>query len=598
MSKNNNFDFEICPPGLSVQAMRNSGYKDAAHAIAELIDNSIQAGLVAKKNKTDVEVLCCVEEEFNSQRNVKRIKEIAVYDNASGMSPDIMRMALQFGNGTHLDADNGIGKFGMGLPNSSISQCKHIDIYSWQNSESYYTYLDLDEIVSGKIRIVPKPVKKSFPSKWKKMISGDIEKNGTLIVWSKLDQLRWRTPTALFENSEFLIGRIYRYFLSEGKAKIRLAAYLQNGSSYEKLMEKNVLPNDPMYLLPNTCTPAPYDKKPAFVLYSEETVETEVEDKKETITLRFSVCTEGPREEGGSSPIGKHTAKNTGVSLVRAGRELELNVTFANKADTRERWWGCEVRFEPALDKIFGVTNTKQAATAFYKMDLDEDAKSEDMTSKAFKDHLNELHDPRVIIYEISNIIEKKIATLRTQIGNMKEGSRSGGETTDDSTERIGTEAVKRRRELVGDKGASDKKEADPEEQRKEEIASVLSEVMNKSEEDAKVLAGQILSKNVKFIFEKSAFPGYAFFDIRSSGGILVIVINTNHPASKHLFHLLEDPQDKGKLEVLQALKLILCAWARLEDEATLEEKKKYEDARQDWGKFARDFINVSEEWK
>ena len=596
MAKDKNFDYEICPPGLSVQAMRNSGYKDAAHAIAELIDNSIQAGVIAKKNKTDVEVLCCVEEEFN-QRTVKRIKEIAVYDNASGMDPDTMRIALQFGNGTHLDADNGIGKYGMGLPNSSISQCKHIDVYSWQNSESYYTYLDLDEIVKGEIRVVPKPVKKTFPKKWNQMISKDIEKNGTLIVWSKLDQLRWRTPTALFENSEFLIGRIYRYFLNEGKAIIRLAAYLQNGSKYEKLTEKYVLPNDPLYLMSNTCAPEPYDKKPAFVSFVEDQINVEVEnDKKETIALRFSICTEEPREEGGASPIGKHTNKNTGVSLVRAGRELEMNMTFSNRADTRERWWGCEVRFEPALDKIFGVTNTKQAATAFYKMDLDEDAKSEDMTSKAFKDHLNELHDPRVIIYDLSNKIEIQLAAMRTAIGNMKEGTRKGGTT--DPAEQIGTEAVKRRREIVGDKGASDKKETDPEEQRKEEIAGVLAEVMKKSEEDAKILAGQILNENVKFVFEKASFPGYAFFDIRSTGGVLVIVINTNHPASKHLFHLLEDSQDKSKLEVLQALKLILCAWARLEDEATLEEKKKYEDARQDWGRFARDFINVSEEWK
>ena len=34
----------IVPPHLVVQAMRDNGYKNAAYAVAELIDNSIQAG--------------------------------------------------------------------------------------------------------------------------------------------------------------------------------------------------------------------------------------------------------------------------------------------------------------------------------------------------------------------------------------------------------------------------------------------------------------------------------------------------------------------------------------------------------------------------
>ena len=35
--------YEICPTHLAVQAMRDNGYKNAAYAIAELIDNAIQA---------------------------------------------------------------------------------------------------------------------------------------------------------------------------------------------------------------------------------------------------------------------------------------------------------------------------------------------------------------------------------------------------------------------------------------------------------------------------------------------------------------------------------------------------------------------------
>ena len=45
-------DNSIVPAHLAVKAMRDNGYKNAAYAIAELIDNSIQHGA------TIVELLC------------------------------------------------------------------------------------------------------------------------------------------------------------------------------------------------------------------------------------------------------------------------------------------------------------------------------------------------------------------------------------------------------------------------------------------------------------------------------------------------------------------------------------------------------------
>lgn len=43
---------DIVPTHLAVQAMRDNGYKNAAYAIAELMDNAIQAGA------SQVELLC------------------------------------------------------------------------------------------------------------------------------------------------------------------------------------------------------------------------------------------------------------------------------------------------------------------------------------------------------------------------------------------------------------------------------------------------------------------------------------------------------------------------------------------------------------
>ena len=113
-------DGEIIPPELAVKAMRDSGYKNTAYALAELIDNSVQA------KATNLEVICIEAYGQVNERSRRRIQAIGILDNGNGMLPEILRLALQFGNGTHLTDREGIGRFGMGLPNSSISQCRRM----------------------------------------------------------------------------------------------------------------------------------------------------------------------------------------------------------------------------------------------------------------------------------------------------------------------------------------------------------------------------------------------------------------------------------------------------------------------------------------
>src|SRR5690554_3859213 len=151
---------DIVPAHLVVKAMRDSGYKNAAYAIAELMDNSIQA------EASSVELLCGERVEPLRQRSRSRINEIAVLDNGCGMNAEILQMALQFGNGTRLDDYSGIGRFGMGLPNSSISQARRVDVWSWQNGpeSAIHTYIDIDEIQNGELIQVPDPQPKKIPN--------------------------------------------------------------------------------------------------------------------------------------------------------------------------------------------------------------------------------------------------------------------------------------------------------------------------------------------------------------------------------------------------------------------------------------------------
>lgn len=591
--------YAIIPQHLSIDSMRSSGYKDSAYAVAELIDNSIQA---AEDLDRPVKVeLICVDKTGREAGARRSLHKLAVYDNACGMDPETLRMALQFGVGSHKDFAKqlGIGKFGMGLPNSSISQCRRVDVWSWRDGQTYHTYLDIDEVEDQTMEEVPEPQPATLPADWIELIADDIGDSGTLVVWSTLDLMRWKQSSALLRNAEFIIGRVHRYFISDGRASIRLAAYESAAGRFHCQLDDYVRANDPLFLLTGTNAPEPFDKVPAFEPFGDpQEISVGFEGGDHIVQIKASICKTETRKLGGSSPIGKTAAKNLGVSVVRAERELELNRSFENSYDPRERWWGIEVSFPPALDKIFGVTNNKQAATEFQRLDLAEDAAAEGMSVAEYQDMLREDADPRLVMYRISQAIDRLLETMREQIRRMREGDRTSRERTpDDATaESIATRALRRRQEKLGSKGASDADESEPADARADALTGEI-EQEGVDHERAREIAVDYVQRNIKFMFRHADFPGSAVFDVTSKAGVIIITINTRHPAHEHLFELLrEGEDDMPESPALQGLKLLLTAWARMEDESSGDQKIALEDARGEWGRIARDFIREVDE--
>ena len=242
--------FDIVPTHLAVQAMRDNGYRNAAYAIAELMDNAVQAGASV------VELLCAERTAQVKQRSRTRVEQIAVLDNGCGMDADTLRLAMQFGNGTRLESgkQDGIGRFGMGLPASSISQCTRLDVWTWQDGpdSALHTYLDLTEIQQRRQSSVPRPVPEPVPDQWRRVGNG-FGPSGTLVVWSDLDRCLWRTATAIIDNSEFVVGRMYRKWLDDGRVKIRFTAFNQDAlterEGMDALPQRPRLPDEP-HLLP------------------------------------------------------------------------------------------------------------------------------------------------------------------------------------------------------------------------------------------------------------------------------------------------------------------------------------------------------------
>lgn len=207
--------YPIVSSDMTIKAMRDSGYKSTAHAIAELIDNGIE------EDAELVELFAVESSERRSERARFHIEKIAVMDNGNGMDHETLRRSLRFGVGSRQDRKS-IGRFGVGLPNSSMSQCRRVDVWSWQNGpdNALHTCLDLDEI-SGNDAQVPAPRHDPLPQEWQKLSQG-LGQSGTLVLWTKLDRVQWLGAAATLRNTEELIGRIYRRFIADGRCRIRL----------------------------------------------------------------------------------------------------------------------------------------------------------------------------------------------------------------------------------------------------------------------------------------------------------------------------------------------------------------------------------------
>src|SRR5579863_3303669 len=131
-----------------IEATRDTGYKSTGSAIAELVDNALEAS--AKQVNVTIEHAVSVGPTSKSV--------IRVTDDGTGMTPAVLRLALQFGGTTRFGSRAATGRYGMGLPNGGLSQARRIDVYTWTKPGAVWSsYLDVDEICHGKMRVIPIP---------------------------------------------------------------------------------------------------------------------------------------------------------------------------------------------------------------------------------------------------------------------------------------------------------------------------------------------------------------------------------------------------------------------------------------------------------
>mgnify|MGYP000878729108 CR=1 FL=1 len=586
---------------VSIDSLRDNGFLSAAHALAELMDNSIQAGA------DRIELIAFEERKGASsprERATRRIEKLGVLDNGCGMDPETLHLALEFGASENRKDGLGIGKFGMGLPNSSISQCKHVDVWSWKSpDEVYYTYLDIDEIKEGLLETIPEPKKMGIPSEIMSACGDPMPVSGTLVVWSKIDRCQWKTGKSIYKHTQDIVGRMYRNFLDKDKVSIRFKAVELSDGLFVLTEEHKFLANDPLYLMKQTSTPAlpgAFNGESMFELCGDCDYELSIPDEngieqKVRITgtvLKKSVLDEIKKTTSrtiGNTTWGKHAAKNIGLSIVRAGRELALTREFIKTQGIEKGWarfYGLQLEFDPALDRIFGVTNNKQHVVNLKMMKASDDYEREGFDSEQeYRSDLLANNDPKRRIYEVvRHIIEvesKLIARMKSY--GFKATANSLSDLLDDSVS--GPNAVTT---MVNIKG-KERDEIHPTEASSITIDEIQKVLTESGASNAEQKAKTIMDNQLQVWVEEVPMATTAFFDVSTKKGFTLLQINSNHVFHKEILQKI--PKDQR-----EALEICLGGWARMERECTSDKRLvQLQMARKDWGQLLDDYLDGEE---
>ena len=584
-------------PEAAMRAMRDSRYRHGANAIAELIDNSIEA------DATRVEVLIEEEQQTPRQRSVWRVSRVAVADNGVGMDAPTLVLALSFGGRKESGRVRRISKYGVGLPTASASQCQRVDVWTWQSSieSPLHCYLDIAAVQEGRITQIPEPDDAPIPGEWRSRISDDglDPRHGTLVVWSSIDRIASRSTT-IFDRIEREIGRIYRHFLSSGELSIRMATYRGRESRGRASIHESVVrPNDPLFLMHDTTTATPWDTKPMFAEYAIHEFTANVEGREETIEVRYSIVKPealgDQAQNPGSMPHGKDAMRNAGVSIVREDRELLLEKAFAGSGARREqpqnRWWGCEVRFGSGCDDLLGVDHNKQMTATL--SDIAEMLATSDLPDD---DILADRDPDDEIVYQIAVDIRGTTRNMLREISEMMDARRPqppSGEkfTPEEDAEHRASQATAEEVEANGDLTQTDRVHSEASvEERQAEIEQYLAE---EHVPNAANRAAEIVRRDFRYQFvPKELDDANRMFSVRSHGGVLFVHLNQEHDLYEFL-RTLEEHSGEWSRRAAVAIRTLVLAWARMEDKTeNPEQRQRVRDTALRWGRQAREVLN------
>ncbi len=236
-----------------IQSLRDVGYNHTTSALCEHVDNAIQAGA------TEIRVYF---RQTGKKGNYQ--SDAAVYDNGSGMSQTVLKVATSFGGSTTFGNRKGIGRFGMGMKTAALSVSPVMDLYSWQEPGAIYNMtLDVEAVGKDRRNLVELPdptlltelpddvaefFKKpmSYPTnrtEQELLAPGDVDleealgHSGTIVYMPQCDRLTFAKASTLVDHAVKEMAQVYRRAIG---ASLKL--YVNN---------RRVEAFDPTYSMPN-----------------------------------------------------------------------------------------------------------------------------------------------------------------------------------------------------------------------------------------------------------------------------------------------------------------------------------------------------------
>jgi hypothetical protein len=516
-----NFDWDILVGDAFVRGMRDIGYKSTAFALAELIDNAIQAD--AKR----VDIVLGFDEGAKPT-------QIAVVDDGYGMEPTMVRASLVWGAGTRAENRSGFGKYGYGLPSASVSQCHRITVYSkTAEGEWHFAYLDIDEIRDGdwthegRIRM-PMQQQGEPPQfvmdylKQRKRLTGYT--HGSVIVWDGLDRIDYKQREPLQANLVTQLGVIYRDYLVGTPMTV-------DG--------KDVQPCDPLFLTEGFRY---YDLDEDRAIALDPAV-VEVKDKSTgeilgKMRVRFArmpaTFFRKPEAKHTNKPgRGSHNERleiadaNNGIIFKRNGRQIDVvrpPRSLASFNVTTDRSWGVEVDFDATLDEMFSITTSKQQV------------KPDERVWDILKDRANMF----AAIGAMRTAYQKEAAVIANQI------------EADKAKQRASVEAIEGAEKFRTTPKPKNTPERSQEAQ--DNLAQAASRRARRSGLDPAAvqrdLEAQRLGRDHEV--ETEDLPGAPFFRCVQEGGTRVLYLNVAHPFYTDLYQGPgASPRLRAGLEVL-----------------------------------------------
>ena len=483
-----------------VESMRNTHYKHTGTALDELIDNSIEAGA------TQV----CIALGYGG-KSTATPDALAVIDDGHGMPKGMLQPAAAWG-GTHRHNEenrSGFGRFGFGLPSASVNQARRYSIFSITEDGNWRSLtVDLDDIAAGKytdntdtVRM-PDEVEGTEPPKWvmehilEHMPGGKLT-HGTIVLWEKMDRIKWKTTKGMRDNLLQHFGVMFRNYLQQVGLKF-------DGTSIEPL--------DPLFLTPGfRYFDEDEDRAKALEPAEIEVKSKRNPDKKVKIAIRyalfphrfFSRDKEKDAQHGNSNNRFKVANDHRGVIVCRMGRQIDVVERTPwrglEKFRNDDRYWALEIDFPAELDEEFTIANSKQGVVMSDRIwDLLQDAG-----------------------------VERVIRTLRKEVSAMQKADASKPEDPekDRASEASMKESEKFRRTRAG--GTSAEREAKAREQFEQYVKQKAKE-QKRPEETVRNEAKEEEAKH-PYKVEFASHPNAPFYRVTQRGAMKVLEINMAH---------------------------------------------------------------------